>query len=201
VGEGDAGSVDGGGEVGAEARHGGDGRDFSGVTVGAAVGDASPAGGVVVASVVGAEAFDEAGVAGVAVLAEPGVPAAAGVVGGDEELVVVGELGELPCGGGDGDDHLDLAEAHFGHFDGGGDLAGGFMTDGTLVGEEGHVVVAGDLEWGGGAVVLGDVLAEGSVDEAFVGAALLPDAGVDAAFEEDGAVIAGDEMDVAGECG
>ena len=114
LGKGDAGSVDGGGEIGAEARHGGDGRDFAGVAVGAAVGDAGPAGGVVVASVVGAEAFDEAGIAGVAVLAEPGVPTAAGVVGGDEELVVVGELEELPCGGGDGDDHLDLAEAHLG---------------------------------------------------------------------------------------
>jgi hypothetical protein len=48
---------------------------------------------------------------------------------------------------------------------------------------------------------LGDVLAEGSVDEAFVGAALLPDAGVDAAFEEDRAVVTRDEVDVAGECG
>ena len=114
LGEGDAGSVDGSGEVWAEARHGGDGRDFAGVAIGAAVGDAGPAGGVVVAGVVGAVAFDEACAAGVAVLAEPRVPPAAGVVGGDEELVVVGELEELPCGGGDGDDHLDLAEAHFG---------------------------------------------------------------------------------------
>ena len=114
VGEGDAAAVDGGGEVGAEARHGGDRRALAGVGVGAAVGDAGPAGGVVVAGVVGAEAFDEAGLAGVAVLAEPCVPAAAGVVGGDEEFVVVGELEELPCGGGDGDDHLDLAVAGVG---------------------------------------------------------------------------------------
>ena len=42
---------------------------------------------------------------------------------------------------------------------------------------------------------------EGAVDEAFVGAALLPDAGVDAAFEEDWAVVTGDDVDVAGECG
>ena len=81
-GEGDAAAVDGGGEIGAEARHGGEGRALAGVGVGAAVGDAGPAGGVVVAGVVGAEAFDEAGLAGVAVLAEPGVPAGAGGVGG-----------------------------------------------------------------------------------------------------------------------
>ena len=66
------------------------------------------------------------------------------------------------------------------------------MTEGVLEGEEGHVVVAGDLEWGGSAVVLEDVLGEGSVDEAFVRAAFLPDAGVDAAFEEDWAVVTGD---------
>ena len=154
------------------------------------------------AGVVGAEAFDEAGFAGVAVLAEPGVPSAAGVVGGDEELVVSGKLDELPCGGGDGDDHLDLAEANIGHLDGGGDLAGGFVADGALESEEGHVVVAGDIEWGGSVIVgLRDVLAEGPVDEAFVGAALLPDAGVDAAFEEDGAVVAWNCVNVAGEGG
>ena len=86
------------------------------------------------------------GLAGVAVLAEPGVPAAAGVVGGDEQLVVAGELCELPCGGGDGHDHLDLTVADVGHLDGCGELTGRFVTDGPLQGEEGHVVVAGDLQ-------------------------------------------------------
>jgi len=121
--EGDASAVDGGGEVWAEAGHGGDGRDLACVGVGAAVGDAGPAGGVVVAGVVGAEAFDEAGLAGVAVLTDPGVPAGAGLVGGDEELVVAGDLVEVPGGGGDGDDHLDLAVAGVGDLDGGGYLA------------------------------------------------------------------------------
>ena len=151
-GEGDAAAVDGGGEVGAEARHGGDGRALAGVGVGALVGDALPARGVVHAGVVGAEALAEAGLAGVAVLAEPGVPAGAGVVGGVEELLVVGELEDVPGGGGDGDDHLDLAVAGggadlVGELDGGGELAVGL-----LLGEEGHVVGAGGLERRGLAV-------------------------------------------------
>jgi hypothetical protein len=70
-----------------------------------------------------------------------------------------------------------------------------------LEGEEGHVVVAGDLEGGGGALHLSDVLAESSVDEALVGAALLPDAGVDSAFDEEGAVVAGDDVNVGREGG
>src|SRR5260370_24558703 len=75
------------------------------------------------------------------------------------------------------------------------------MIDGALESEEGHVVVAGGLEGCGCALHLGDVSAGGSVDEALVGAALLPDAGVDAAFDEDGAVVVGNDVDVAGECG
>ena len=75
------------------------------------------------------------------------------------------------------------------------------MTGGILEGEEGHVVVAGDLEWGGCALRGFYVLREGAVDETFVGAALLPDAGVDGSFEEDGMLVVGDEFDVTGEDG
>ena len=124
------------------------------------------------AGVVGAEALDEAGLAGVAVLAQPGVPAAAGVVGGDEEFVVAGEL-ELdprrwrrwgrPSGSGRSRRWCRLV----GEFDGGGELAVGI-----LLGEEGHVVVAGDLERGrsGEAGVM--YLLQSAVDEAFLGGAL-----------------------------
>jgi hypothetical protein len=118
--------------------------------------------------------------------------------------VVGGLLGELPRGGGDGDDHLDLAVAAggadlVGEFDGGGELAVGL-----LLREEGHVVGAGDLERRGCAGGRGDVLGEGAVDEALLRGALLPDAGVDGALDEDGVVVAGHEVDVAGadgECG
>ena len=47
----------------------------------------------------------------------------------------------------------------------------------------------------------GDVLCERAVDQAFLRAALLPDAGVDCAFDEDGVVVAGHGVDVAGEDG
>ncbi len=206
VGEGDASAVGSGGEIRAEARHGGDGRALAGIGVGAAVGDSGPAGGVVVSGVVGAEAFDESGFAGVAELAEPCVPAGAGVVGGDEELVVVGELDEIPGGGGDGDDHLDLAVAAggadvVGELDGGGELSGGVAGGGQLLAEEGHVVIAGDPEgfgFGGGGR---DVLREGAVDEAFLGGALLPDAGVFGTFDEDGSGKARHNVEVSGEDG
>ena len=56
-------------------------------------------------------------------------------------------------------------------------------------------------ERGGRAVLRGDVWRERAVDEAFVRAALLPDAGVDAAFDQDGLVVAGNGVDVAGEVG
>ena len=76
-GKGDAAAVDRGGEVRAEARHGGVGRALARVGVGAAVGDALPARAVVHAGVIGAESLDQAGLARVAVLAQPRVPARA----------------------------------------------------------------------------------------------------------------------------
>ena len=118
---------------------------------GTAVGNAFPARGVIMAGVVSAEAFDEAGLACVAILAEPRVPAAAGFVGGVEEFVIACVAGEFPCSRGDGYDHLDLAVAlvcadFVGELDGGGKLAV-FL----LLGEEGHVVGAGDRQavWAG----------------------------------------------------
>ncbi len=71
---------DGGGEIGAQARHGRQGRTFSRIAIGAAIGDADPARAVVVAGIVGAEAFYQPGFSGIAVFAEPRVPAAAGGV-------------------------------------------------------------------------------------------------------------------------
>jgi hypothetical protein len=67
-----------------------------------------------------------------------------------------------------------------------------------LEGEEGHVVVAGDLERSGPAGLLRNEGREGGVDEALVGTALLPDAGVDSAFDEDEVGIVGGDADVAG---
>ncbi len=93
-------------------------------------------------------------------------------------------------------DHLDLAEADVGGFDAGGELAVG-----ALQREEGHVAVARNLERCRLARFRRDVSVERSVDEGLVGAALLPDASVGAAFDEDGLVVARQHADVAGEGG
>ena len=98
------------------------------------------------AGVVGAEALHKARLARIAVLAEPCVPAAARCVGGGQQLFVMRHLKQLPCGCGDGDDHLDLSIAAVGanlvgELDGGGELAVRL-----LLGEEGHMVGARGLE-------------------------------------------------------
>ncbi len=70
-----------------------------------------------------------------------------------------------------------------------------------LLGEEGHVVVAGDLDRTGDAHVDLDVAGKCAVDEALLWGTLQPDAGVDGAFDQDGAVEAGHGVNVAGEDG
>ena len=186
-------SVHGSREIGAEARHGGNRRALACVGVGTLVGNAAPSGGVVLAGVVGAEALDQAGLAGVAVSAEPCVPAAAGTIGSSEQLLVTGELGKLPRRGRYGNDHLDLTVTDTGCFDGGGKL-----TIFLLQREEGHVIVTGDVQRDEFAADGIDVWRKCAVDEAFVWAALLPDPRVDRPFDQNRLVIAGHSANVAG---
>jgi len=197
-GEGDARAVGGCREIGAQARHGGQVGALARVGVGTLARDAIPTGRVVVAGVVGAEALDEASLARVAVLAQPRIPAAAGVVGGLQKLMVAGLLRELPRGCGDGDDHLDLAVAAggadlVGELDGGGELAVGL-----LLGEECHVVGAGDFERSRPVGLRRDVFGEAAVDQALLRRALLPDTRVDGALDEDGMFVTRHKADVAG---
>ena len=99
---------------------------------------------------------------------------------------------QFPCGCRDGDDHLDLAESGFRHLD-----AGGKLSVCTLIGEEGHVVVARRSQWGNDALTACCVCLELAVDQALLWTALLPDAGVHTAFEQHWFLISRNGFDVA----
>lgn len=75
------------------------------------------------------------------------------------------------------------------------------MTDRELQREEGHVVVAGDLQGCRRTILRGDILCERAVDEAFVRATLLPDPGINSSFEQNRLLVTGNGLHVSREDG
>jgi len=158
-------TVNGGGEIGAEAQQIMSGRELLGILIRALVGNAGEARTVVIAGVVGAEAFDKTGAASVAILHQPLVPTRAGDVGREQQLFIVGGPCEFPGSRCNRHDHLNLAEAGLRCL-----IVGRQLAVFTLQCEERHVGVARDVR------------TKFAVDERFVWAALLPDAAIDRAF-------------------
>ena len=70
-------AVNGGGKVRAKPRHGGKRRALARIGIGTAIGNPPPARAVVVAGVVGAKTLHQPGLARVAILPQPRIPAAA----------------------------------------------------------------------------------------------------------------------------
>ncbi len=159
-------------------------------------------------SVVGAKALHQPRLARIAILPQPRIPAAARAVRRGQQLLIAGQLRQLPRRGGDGHHHLNLPEAVLRCLHARRQLAVWLLQL-----EERHVIVAGRLNRSRArprprsrprlrpGQLRPNVLGERGVDQPFVRTALLPDALIRAAFKQNGPRVAGDAANVACEHG
>jgi len=142
--------------------------------------------------IVSTKPLHKAGLARVAILAEPRIPSTAGGVSRGDQFVVSAELGEFPGRGGDGYNHLNLAEAVSTGLDIRRQLAVGALQI-----KERHVVVARGFNWAGLGCNRWNVPGEVGVNQTFVRPALQPDSRVGAAFKKDSFRISRKRLDIA----